>query len=117
MILLDEPTTHLDIDAIEWLDGYIKTCKKAVIIISHDRFFLDRVANRIFEIDNRKLYTCDGNYTKYCAVKEERKLTVQRNFDNTMREVSRIEKIIEQQRRWNREMNIKTAENKPKLLD
>ena len=117
VILLDEPTNHLDIDAIEWLDGYIKTCKKAVIIISHDRFFLDRVANRIFEIDNRKLYTCDGNYTKYCAVKEERKLTVQRNFDNTMREVSRIEKIIEQQRRWNREKNIKTAENKQKMID
>ena len=117
VILLDEPTNHLDIDAIEWLDGYIKTCKKAVVIISHDRYFLDRVANRIFEIDNRKLYTCDGNYTKYCIVKEERKLTVQRNFDNTMREVSRIEKIIEQQRRWNREKNIKTAENKQKMID
>ncbi len=117
VILLDEPTNHLDIDAIEWLDGYIKTCKKAVIIISHDRFFLDRVANRIFEMDNHKLYTCDGNYSKYCVVKEERKLTVQRNFDNTMREVSRIEKIIEQQRRWNREKNIKTAENKQKMID
>ncbi len=117
VILLDEPTNHLDIDAIEWLDGYIKTCKKAVIIISHDRYFLDRVANRIFELDNHKLYTCDGNYTKYCVVKEERKLTVQRNFDNTMREVSRIEKIIEQQRRWNREKNIKTAENKQKMID
>lgn len=117
VILLDEPTNHLDIDAIEWLDGYIKTCKKAVVIISHDRYFLDRVANRIFEMDNHKLYTCDGNYTKYCIVKEERKLTVQRNFDNTMREVSRIEKIIEQQRRWNREKNIKTAENKQKMID
>ncbi len=117
VILLDEPTNHLDIDAIEWLDGYIKTCKKAVVIISHDRFFLDRVANRIFEMDNHKLYTCDGNYTKYCAVKEERRLTVQRNYDNTMREVSRIEKIIEQQRRWNREKNIKTAENKQKMID
>ncbi len=117
VILLDEPTNHLDIDSIEWLDGYIKNCKKAVVIISHDRFFLDRVANRIFEIDNRKLYTCDGNYTKYCKVKEERKLTVKRNYDNTMREVDRIEKIIEQQRRWNREKNIKTAENKQKTID
>lgn len=117
VILLDEPTNHLDIDSIEWLDGYIKNCKKAVVIISHDRFFLDRVANRIFEIDNRKLYTCDGNYTKYCKVKEERKLTVKRNYDNTMREVDRIEKIIEQQRRWNREKNIKTAENKQKMID
>lgn len=117
VILLDEPTNHLDIDAIEWLDGYIRTCKKAVVIISHDRYFLDRVANRIFEIDSRKLYCCDGNYTKYCKVKEERKLTVQRNYDNTMREVERIERIIEQQRRWNREKNIKTAENKQKMVD
>ncbi len=117
VILLDEPTNHLDIDAIEWLDGYIRTCKKAVVIISHDRFFLDRVANRIFEMENHKLYCCDGNYTKYQKVKEERKLTVQRNYDNTMREVSRIEKIIEQQRRWNREKNIKTAESKQKQID
>ena len=117
VILLDEPTNHLDIDAIEWLDGYIKTCKKAVIIISHDRFFLDRVANRIFEMENHKLYCCDGNYTKYQRVKEERKLTVQRNYDNTMREVNRIERIIEQQRRWNREKNIKTAESKQKQID
>ena len=117
VILLDEPTNHLDIDAIEWLDGYIKTCKKAVIIISHDRFFLDRVANRIFEMENHKLYCCDGNYTKYCIVKEERKLTIQRNYDNTMREVGRIERIVEQQRRWNREKNIKTAESKQKQID
>lgn len=117
VILLDEPTNHLDIDAIEWLDGYIRTCKKAVVIISHDRYFLDRVANRIFELDNHKLYCCDGNYTKYCKVRDERRLTVQRNYDNTMREVERIERIIEQQRRWNREKNIKTAENKQKMID
>ena len=117
VILLDEPTNHLDIDAIEWLDGYIRTCKKAVVIISHDRYFLDRVANRIFELDNHKLYCCDGNYTKYCKVRDERRLTVQRNYDNTMREVGRIERIIEQQRRWNREKNIKTAENKQKMID
>ncbi len=117
VILLDEPTNHLDIDSIEWLDGYIKSCKSAVMIISHDRYFLDRVATKIFEIDNHKLYSCNGNYTKYCKVKEERKLSVQRNYDNTMREVERIERIIEQQRRWNREKNIKTAESKQKMID
>ncbi len=117
IMLLDEPTNHLDIDAIEWLDGYIKAQTRAVMIISHDRYFLDRVANRIFELSNRKLYSCDGNYTKYCRVRDERKLTIQRNYDNTMREVERIEKIIEQQKRWNREKNIKTAENKQKMID
>lgn len=117
VILLDEPTNHLDIDAIEWLDGYIKTCKRAVVIISHDRYFLDRVANKIFELDNKKLYTCNGNYSKYCVVRQERKEAVRRNYENTMREVDRIERIIEQQRRWNREKNIKTAENKQKMID
>ena len=117
VILLDEPTNHLDIDAIEWLDGYIKTCRRAVVIISHDRYFLDRVANKIFELDNKKLYTCNGNYSKYCVVRQERKESVRRNYENTMREVDRIEKIIEQQRRWNREKNIKTAENKQKMID
>ncbi len=117
VMLLDEPTNHLDIDAIEWLDSYIKAQSKAVMIISHDRYFLDRVANRIFELSGHKLYSCDGNYTKYCKVRDERKLTIQRNYDNTMREVERIEKIIEQQKQWNREKNIKTAENKQKMID
>lgn len=117
VMLLDEPTNHLDIDAIEWLDGYIKSCKSAVVIISHDRYFLDRVANKIFEISGAKLYTCNGNYTKYCAVRDERKEAVRRNYENTMREVDRIERIIEQQRRWNREKNIKTAESKQKMID
>ncbi len=117
VMLLDEPTNHLDIDAIEWLDGYIKTCKSAVVIISHDRFFLDRVANKIAEISGHKLYMCQGNYSKYCEVREIRRKTVQSNYDNTMREVERIEHIIEQQRRWNREKNIKTAENKQKMID
>ena len=117
VILLDEPTNHLDIDAIEWLDGYIRNCRSAVMIISHDRFFLDRVANKIFEISNKKLYSCSGNYTKYCVVREERREAVRRNYENTMREVDRIERIIEQQRRWNREKNIKTAESKQKQID
>lgn len=117
VILLDEPTNHLDIDAIEWLDGYIRSCKRAVIIISHDRFFLDRVANKIFELSNKKLYSCNGNYSKYCAVREERREAVRRSYENTMREVDRIERIIEQQRRWNREKNIKTAESKQKQID
>ena len=117
VMLLDEPTNHLDIDAIQWLDGYIKSCKSAVMIISHDRFFLDRVATKIFELDNHRLYCCGGNYTKYCKVRELRRESVRRSYDNTMREVERIERVIEQQRRWNREKNIKTAESKQKMID
>ena len=95
VILLDEPTNHLDIDAIEWLDGYIKTCRRAVVIISHDRYFLDRVANKIFELDNNKLYTCNGNYSKYCAVREERKESILKNYENTIRENHRATTQVE----------------------
>ena len=109
VMLLDEPTNHLDIDSIEWLDGYIKQSKSAVIIISHDRYFLDRVANRIFEIAEHTLFCCDGNYTKYCRVRDERLEAERNSYENTMKEVERLERVIEQQRRWNREKNIKRA--------
>ncbi len=117
IMLLDEPTNHLDIDAIEWLDGFIKQSRSAVVIISHDRYFLDRVADKILSIEHKKLYTYPGNYTKYLELKSHREETIQREYDNTMKEVRRIEGIIEQQRRWNREKNIKTAESKQKQID
>lgn len=117
VMLLDEPTNHLDIDAIQWLDGFIKQSRSAVIIISHDRYFLDRVANKILSIEHKKLRLYPGNYTKYLELKAHREESVQREYDNTMREVRRIEGIIEQQRRWNREKNIRTAESKQKQID
>ena len=117
IMLLDEPTNHLDIESIQWLDGFIKNSKSAVIVISHDRYFLDRIADKIISIEHSKINSYDGNYTKYLAVKEERELSVQREYDNKMREVHRIEGIIEQQKRWNREKNIKTAESKQKQID
>lgn len=117
IMLLDEPTNHLDIDAIEWLDGFIKQSRSSVIIISHDRYFLDRVANKIISIEHKKIHCYPGNYTKYLELKEHREETVRREFENTMKEVHRIEGIIEQQRRWNRERNIRTAESKQKQID
>ncbi len=117
VMLLDEPTNHLDIDAIEWLDGFIRQSRSAVIIISHDRFFLDRIANKILSIEHKKLYCYPGNYTKYLELRAHREESIKREYDNTMREVRRIEGIIEQQRRWNREKNIKTAESKQKQID
>ncbi len=117
IMLLDEPTNHLDIDAIEWLDSFVAASRSAVVIISHDRYFLDRVATKIISIEHEKIYCYNGNYTKYLEQRELRELSVQREYDNTMREVKRIEGIIEQQRRWNREKNIKTAESKQKQID
>ncbi len=117
IMLLDEPTNHLDIDAIQWLDGFIKQSKSAVIIISHDRYFLDRVANKIISIEHQKLHCYNGNYAKYLEQKAHREESIRREYENTMREVHRIEGIIEQQKRWNRERNIKTAESKQKQID
>ena len=117
IMLLDEPTNHLDINSIAWLEEFLKQCKSAFIVISHDRFFLDNVINKVFEIDNRKLTTVNGNYTKFKEVKALRQQSTASNYENTMREVHRIEGIIEQQHRWNREKNIKTAENKQKMID
>ncbi len=117
IMLLDEPTNHLDIDAIEWLDSFIAASKSAAVIISHDRYFLDRVATKIISIEHEKIYCYSGNYTKYLEQKELRELSVKREYDNTMKEVHRIEGIIEQQKRWNREKNIKTAESKQKQID
>ena len=117
LMLLDEPTNHLDINASIWLEEYLKSYSGACFIISHDRFFLDRICNRIFELEHGTLYTCNGNYTKYTAVKEERRLSLSRQYDNTIKEIERIEGIIKQQRQWNRERNIKMAESKEKQIE
>ncbi len=116
IMLLDEPTNHLDIDAIEWLDSFVASSKSAAVIISHDRYFLDRVATKIISIEHGKIYCYNGNYTQYLEQRELRELSIQREYDNTMKEVKRIEGIIEQQKRWNREKNIKTAESKQKQI-
>ncbi len=117
IMLLDEPTNHLDIDAIEWLDGFIKSSKSAVITISHDRYFLDSVVNKIISIEHGKIYTYNGNYTKYLALREHREESILKEYKNTMREVERIEGIIKQQKQFNREKNIKTAESKQKQIN
>ena len=117
LMLLDEPTNHLDISSVDWLENFILSSNITTIVISHDRYFLNKVCNRIAEISLRKLYVTDGNYDRHMALKAERDLSLQRNYDNTMAEVHRIEGIIQQQKRWNRERNIRTAESKQKQID
>ena len=117
LLLLDEPTNHLDIESTEWLEDFLRDYKGAFVIISHDRYFLDRVTNKTFELENNKLTVYNGNYSTYVKLKEEREKTLIRNYENTTREIQRIEGIIEQQRRWNREKNIKTAESKQKQIE
>ena len=117
LLLLDEPTNHLDVESIEWLEGFLQSYKGAFIIISHDRYFLDKVTNKTFELEVGKFRSYNGPYSKYMAQREIDKKTEERNYENTMREIERLEGVVEQQRRWNREKNIKTAESKLKVIE
>ena len=116
-LLLDEPTNHLDTHSVEWLEDYLINSGCAYLVISHDRYFLDKVTNKTFELENKKMTSYKGNYSTYLPQKAERQLAMQRVYDNTMKEINRLEGVIEQQRRWNREKNIKTAESKQKVID
>lgn len=117
IILLDEPTNHLDTDALFWLESYLKASRKTILVISHDRYFLDSVVNRILEIENKKSRIWNGNYTSYVNQKAIDREIQERHYVNQQREIKRIEAYIEQQRRWNRERNIIAAESRQKQLD
>ena len=117
LLLLDEPTNHLDIPSVEWLEDFLRSYSGAYLVISHDRYFLDKITNRTFEMENQRLTVYKGNYSTYLSQKEENDLAAQRKYDNTQKEIKRIEGIVTQQRQWNREKNIKTAENKLKMID
>ncbi len=117
LLLLDEPTNHLDISSVEWLEDFLRGYKGAFIVISHDRYFLDRVTNRTFGLENSRFWAYDGSYSQCADQREIDRLTVERNYENTMKEIKRLEGIVEQQRRWNRERNIRTAESKLKVIE
>lgn len=117
LILLDEPTNHLDIEAVIWLESYILSSSVAAVIISHDRYFLDKVTNKTAEIDHARLFVTPGSFSRYEELKEQRLLSESREYENKMREIHRLQGIVEQQRRWNREKNIKTAESKLKQIE
>ncbi|MBQ3554020.1 MAG: ABC-F type ribosomal protection protein [Clostridia bacterium] len=117
LLFLDEPTNHLDIASVEWLENFLRDYRGAFIIISHDRYFLDRVANKIYELEHGRLTVYNGNYTEYQRQKEENRKAKERRYENTKSEIERLEGIVEQQRRWNREKNIKTAESKLKAIE
>ena len=117
ILLLDEPTNHLDINAVEWLENFLLSYPGACIIISHDRWFLERVTNRTFELENHHLTMYKGAYNNYLKLKEEMRASLMRQNENTQREIKRIEGIIEQQKRWNQERNYVTIASKQKQID
>ena len=117
LLLLDEPTNHLDIASVAWLEGFLRDFKGAMIIISHDRYFLDAVTNKTVEIEHKKCLSYKGAYSEFIKKKQAYEKALQNKYENDLKEIRRIEGIIEQQKRWNRERNIRTAASKQKEID
>lgn len=117
LIILDEPTNHLDLNSIAWLENYLLNYKGAVIIVSHDRYFLDRIATKIVEIDNGVVSSFHGNYSDYATQKEHLRIEQMHAYLNQQREIKHQEEVIEKLRSFNREKSIKRAESREKMLD
>lgn len=117
MLLLDEPTNHLDITSVNWLESFIKDFKGSMIIISHDRYFLDNVTNKTIELEHCRLRSYKGNYSDFIKKKEAEQEALKNKYENDLKEIKRIEGIVEQQKRWGRERNFITAESKQKAAD
>lgn len=116
LIILDEPTNHLDMSSITWLETYLKSYKGAVMIVSHDRFFLDRIATKIIELDNTQATVFAGNYSDY-AVKKEALRTAQYNaYMKQQQDIRHQEEVIEKLKSFNREKSIRRAESREKML-
>ena len=117
LLLLDEPTNHLDIQSVEWLERFLNDYRCAYIVISHDRYFLDKVTKRTIELENCRVRDYKGNYTRFLELKAEDLERRRKEYDAAMKEIGRIEGIIEQQKRWNQAHNYVTIASKQKQID
>ena len=117
LLLLDEPTNHLDIQSVEWLERFLNDYRGAYIVISHDRYFLDKVTRRTIELENCRVRDYKGNYTRFLELKAEDLERRRKEYDAAMKEIGRIEGIIEQQKRWNQAHNYVTIASKQKQID
>ena len=117
LLLLDEPTNHLDIESVEWLEDFLRSYRKAFIVISHDRYFLDKVTDKTIEIKDRTIYATNGNYSRHIEKRATDREIQMRQYLNTQKEIRRIYGIVEQQRRWGQERNFVTAASKLKQIE
>jgi len=117
LLLLDEPTNHLDINSVEWLEGFLENYRGSAVIISHDRYFLDKVTTKTMDFANNTLRTWKGNYSAYQRLRAEKNESEKRQYANQIDEIRRIEGIIEQQRRFGQKRNFITIASKEKMLD
>ena len=117
LLLLDEPTNHLDADAIEWLEAFLRSYEETIMIISHDRYFLDQSVNRIFEMENKRLTSYNGNYTDYQKQAKINREIRLRQYENQQRDIKKQEESIERLKAYGREKHLKRARSKEKMLD
>jgi len=117
LILLDEPTNHLDIQAIEWLESYIKDYRGAVIVISHDRYFLDKVVSRIFHLENKELKVYNTSYSGFMKQRKKELEMLKKQYENQQKEIKRQEEIIRRFSNYGGERYIKQAQSRQKLLE
>lgn len=117
LLLLDEPTNHLDADAIEWLEAFLRSYEETIMIISHDRYFLDQSVNRIFEMENKRLISYNGNYTDYQKQAKINREIRLRQYENQQRDIKKQEESIERLKAYGREKHLKRARSKEKMLD
>ena len=117
LLLLDEPTNHLDADAIEWLEFFLKQYKGTVMLISHDRYFLDQVVGRVFEVHNKKLKSYNGNYSKFIELSKIEKELELKKYEDQQKDLKKQEESIERLKAYGREKHLKRARSKEKALD
>ena len=117
ILLLDEPTNHLDVDSIRWLENYLSHYKGAVIIVSHDRYFLDKIVNKVMEIDQGHSMLFDGNYTTFIEKRDQIKAIRLKEYKNQQQEIKHQKEVIKKLKQFNREKSIKRAESREKALN
>lgn len=116
VILLDEPTNHLDLNSIAWLETFLQNYPGSVVVVAHDRYFLDRVVTKVIEIDRHQTAVFSGNYSAYAEKKAQRMAALEQQYLNQQREIKHQEAVIEKLRSFNREKSIKRAESREKML-
>lgn len=117
IIILDEPTNHLDLNAIRWLEGYLSSYKGAVLIVAHDRYFLDKIVTKVIELRQTKCTVFQGNYTQYSEKRQALLDSMMKQYMNQQAEIKHQEEVIAKLRSFNREKSIKRAESREKMLD
>lgn len=117
LIILDEPTNHLDMPSISWLEGFLASYSGSVLIVSHDRYFIDRIVTKVIEIDNKKATIYHGNYTYFADKRAELRASMMKAYLNQQAQIKHQEAVITKLKQFNREKSIKRAESREKMLD